>query len=217
MKQFNMPASLLTVLFLVPILTAACSSTGMQRSEDVQSSMQAVDNDIKEIVVQLDVIGASLDELIKSGQTDVKRAFDLYSYNVSEIKNMETDFAKHAGQMEESGKTYFAEWDKSGQKYDNPDIQKKSNERRAALGLIYDKIAQNNIGVKEAFRAYVSDVNEIETFLSNDLTRLGIDSISPVANKAVNNGRLLRNELSDLQTAIEDARSEMRQLGIASN
>lgn len=196
---------------------SACSTTGMQRSEEVQSTMQTVDNDIKLIVVQLDAIGASLDELIKPGQADVKKAFDVYSGNVSKIKKMETNFAKHAGEMEASGKTYFAEWDNNGQKYDNPEIQKQSDERRAALGLIYDKIAQNNIGVKEAFRAYVSDVNEIETFLSNDLTSLGVDSISPVANKAVNNGRHLRNELSKLQGAIEDARAEMTQSGIAMN
>lgn len=198
-------------------VVAACSTTGMQRSEDVQSTMQTVDNDIKLIVVQLDVIGASLDELIKPGQADVKKAFDLYSNNVSKIKKMETDFAKHAGEMETSGKSYFAEWDKGGQKYDNSDIQKQSGERRAALALIYDKIAQNNIGVKEAFRTYVRDVNEIETFLSNDLTRLGINSISPVANKAVNNGSHLRNELRNLQIAIEDAREEMTQSGIAMN
>jgi len=196
---------------------AACSTTGMQRSENVQSTMQTVDNDIKLIVVQLDAIGASLDELIKPGQADVMRAFDLYSDNVSKIKKMETNFAKHAGEMEASGKTYFADWDKGGQKYDNPEIQKQSNERRAALGLIYDKIAENNIGVKEAFRIYVSDVNEIETFLSNDLTSRGINSISPVASKVVNNGRQLRNELSSLQSAIEEARSEMRQSGMASN
>jgi uncharacterized lipoprotein len=30
---------------------AACSTTGMQRSEDVQSSLETVDNDIKPIVV----------------------------------------------------------------------------------------------------------------------------------------------------------------------
>ncbi len=207
-----------TLLCLATVFAvAACSTTGMQRSEEVQSTMQTVDNDIKLIVVQLDAIGASLDELIKPGQADVMRAFDLYSNNVSKIKKMETDFAKHAGQMETSGKTYFAEWDKGGQKYDNPDIQKQSDERREALGLIYDRIAQNNIGVKEAFRTYVSDVNEIETFLSNDLTSRGIDSISPVANKVVSNGRLLRSELSNLQSAIEEARSEMTQSGVAMN
>lgn len=189
----------------------ACSTTGMQRSQDVQSSMQTVDNDIKSAVVQLDAINSSLSELTKTGQADMKKAFDLYSENASEIKKMEKDFEKHASQMEASGKNYFAEWDKDSEQYDNADIQRQSNERREALRETYDKIAQNNVGVKDAFQTYVSDINEIEEFLSNDLTSQGIDSIEPISDEVVRNGNRLKNELQNLQSAIEQARIEMRQ------
>lgn len=189
----------------------ACSSTGMQRSEDVQSTMQTVDNDIKLIVVQLDAIGASLDELTRPGQADMKSAFDLFSDNASDIKKMEKNFAKHAARMEASGKAYFSEWEKDSQKYDNPDIQRQSDDRRAELGHTYDKIAQNNVGVKEAFQTYVSDINEIERFLSNDLTGAGINSITRISDKVVNNGSHLKSELQNLQAAIAEARVKMRQ------
>lgn len=189
----------------------ACSTTGLQRSEDVQTSMETVDNDIKSIVVQLDAIEASLDELTKPGQADLKRAFELFSDNASEIKSMEKDFAKNANQMEASGEAYFSEWDSDDQNYDNPDIQRRSNERRSELGETYDKIAQNNIGVKQAFQTYVSDVNEIERFLSNDLTSEGITSISSISDDVVDNGMQLNNELKNLQNAIADARVKMRQ------
>lgn len=212
MKKFIDPRNSI-FLFCVAIAFAvtACSTTGMQRSEDVQSTMQTVDNDIKLIIVQLDAIGASLDELTKPGQADKKRAFDLFSENTSKIKKMEKDFAKHAEEMEESGKTYFQTWDKDSQKYDNPEIQKRSDERRKELGNIYDKIEQNNVGIKDSFQTYVSDINEIERFLSNDLTNEGVDSISVISDKVINDGTHLKNELKNLQTAIEDARTEMRQ------
>jgi len=89
----------------------SCTTTGMQRSEEVQSTMQTVDNDIKEIVVQLNAINSSLDELTKPGQADMKKAFNLFSDNASEIKKMERNFVKHAAEMESSGKAYFSEWD----------------------------------------------------------------------------------------------------------
>lgn len=190
---------------------SACSTTGMQRSEDVQSSMQTVDNDIKRIIVQIEAIDASLDELTKPGQADLKRAFDLFSDNASKIKDMEKDFSNHAYRMETSGEEYFAAWDSDKESYDNPNIQKQSNERRAELALTYDKIAENNIGVKEAFLTYVSDINEIEQFLSNDLTSEGINSISPISDDVVDNGTHLNNELQNLQNAITDARVKMRQ------
>lgn len=212
MKKLQKPFNMFLLFCLAAVFTvAACSTTGMQRSQEVQSTMQTVDNDIKKIVVQIDAIGASLDELTKPGQADMKRAFNLYSDNASKIKEMQKGFAEHSSEMEASGKAYFAEWDSDKQNYDNPEIQRKSNERRAALGETYDKIAQNNLGVKEAFKTYVSDINEIQRFLSNDLTGDGIDSITSTANDVVDNGTHLKNELKNLQAAIEDARAEMRQ------
>ncbi|WP_133120157.1 hypothetical protein [Rhodohalobacter barkolensis] len=212
MKNLLTNGHLLLLFCLATVFAvSACATTGMQRSEDVQSSMQTVDNDIKRIVVQIESIDASLDELTKPGQSDLKRAFDLFSDNASKIKNMEKDFAKHADLMETSGEEYFAAWDSDKESYDNPEIQKQSDERRVELAKTYDKIAENNIGVKEAFLAYVSDINEIERFLSNDLTSEGITSISSISDDVVDNGMQLNNELKNLQNAIADARVKMRQ------
>jgi hypothetical protein len=218
MIQLNKSGTYIAILFLATFMFfTSCSTTGMQRSEEVQSTMQTVDNDIKKTIVQLDAIGASLDELTKPGQADVKRAFELYSKNVSKIKDMEKDFDKHADEMKKSGKDYFSEWDKKDQKYDNPEIQKRSDERRAALSNIYDKIAENSVGVKQAFKTYVSDVNQIQAYMSNDLTNKGITSIASLSDKTVLNGNYLKNELVNLQSAIEDARYEMTQSGVSMN
>lgn len=202
-------AYLLIALATVFVLST-CSTTGMQRSEKVQTSMQTVDNDIKLVIVRLDAIGNSLDELVKPGQADKRRAFDVFSENVSGLKKMQENFSKHAAEMESDSKTYFTEWDKESEKYDNTDIQARSDERRRELALTHDKITQSNVGVKEAFVTYVSDVNEIEQFISNDLTSDGLDAITRISTKVVANGARLKSELSQLQTAIEGAREKMK-------
>lgn len=216
MKQFFKQGNAIAVLLLA-FTVAACSSTGMQRSEDLQSSLETVDNDIKLIVVQIDAIGSSLDELTRPGQSEVKKAFELYSKNVSKIESMEKDFSKHADQMTSNGKTYFDNWDKNQNRYDNPEIQRSSDERRKVLGETYDKIGRNSEGVKEAFKVYVSDVTQIEEYMSNDLTTQGITSIASLSDQTVRNGAQLKRELNNLQSAIESARAEMRQSGIAIN
>ena len=218
MNRFNKQGNLLAILFVALTFTvAACSSTGIQRSEDLQSSLETVDNDIKLIVVQIDAIGASLDQLTRPGQSDVRSAFDVYSENVSKIEDMEENFSKNANKMTTDGETYFDNWDKNGDTYDNVELQRSSDERRAELGRTYDRIGQNSQGVKEAFKVYVSDVTEIEEYLSNDLTTRGIESIESLSNQTVRNGNQLKRELENLQSAIEAARSEMRQSGISMN
>ncbi len=218
MNRFNKQGNLLAILFVALTFTvAACSSTGIQRSEDLQSSLETVDNDIKLIVVQIDAIGASLDQLTRPGQSDVRSAFDVYSENVSKIEDMEENFSKNANKMTTDGETYFDNWDQNGDTYDNVELQRSSDERRAELGRTYDRIGQNSQGVKEAFKVYVSDVTEIEEYLSNDLTTRGIESIESLSNQTVRNGNQLKRELENLQSAIEAARSEMRQSGISMN
>ncbi|MFO7559068.1 MAG: DUF2959 family protein [Desulfobacterales bacterium] len=206
-------AFLLTALSVLAISIAGCATTGMQRSKEARITMQTVDNDIKLIVAQLDAAGASLDELTRSGQSDVKKAFDLYSDNISKIVKMEKKFSKHADEMKARGKDYFEEWQTEGSKYKNPRIQELSEQRRMELAEIYGKIPLNSIGVKEAFRTYVSDATEIQTYLSNDLTSKGVEAITPIARRVASDGDNLKYAIKELETAIERARAEMSQGG----
>jgi hypothetical protein len=214
MKPTTQSVALLFAMLIVAVIgLAGCDSTGRQRSKEATTTMQTMENDIKLVAVQLDATGASLDELMRPGQSDVKKAFNLFTDNVSKIEKMEKDFAKHADEMKARGKDYFEEWQKEGNKYKNPQIQELSEQRRIELGEIYGRIAENSIGVKDAFKAYVSDAKEIQNYLSNDLTSKGIDAIAAISRKVVSNGENLRYAIKNVQTAIERARAEMIQSG----
>jgi hypothetical protein len=207
-------AFLFTALIVAVISLTGCSSTGIQRSEKATTTMQAMDNDIKRIVVQLDATGISLDELMRPGQSDVRKAFVSCTDNISKIETMEKRFAIHADEMKDRGKEYFDEWQKEGNKYNNPQIRELSEKRRVELGEVYDRIAEESIGVKQPFKAYVSDVKEIQIYLSNDLTSKGIEAIAPISRKAVDDGGKLKLAIKNLQMAIERARAEMSQAGM---
>lgn len=199
-------------LFLtVFLLLAGCASTGMERSVDATTTMQTVENDIQQIVVQLNATGQSLANLVSPSQSDVKKAFDTFAVDVEKIEKMEASFSSHADEMQAKGKDYFAEWKKEGAKYDNPEIQALSDQRRDELGTVYGRIASNSIGVKTAFKTYVSDVNEIHTYLSTDLTSKGIDAIAEVSRRVVRDGADLKYAIKNMQSAIEAAKNEMAQ------
>jgi hypothetical protein len=206
-------AFLFTILIVVTMILAGCSSSGMKRSEKATSTLQSMDSDIKLINSQLDVTATSLAELTRPGQTDVKKAFDQFSNNVSKIEKLENHFSKNAGEMKSRGADYFTEWQKEDSKYHNPEIQALSEQRRKELGEVYGKVTENSLGVIDPFKTYVSDVKEIQMYLSNDLTAKGLEAIAPVARKTVNDGDKLKYAIKDLQNAVERARSEMSQSG----
>ncbi|RJP47767.1 MAG: hypothetical protein C4548_00320 [Desulfobacteraceae bacterium] len=214
MKTTNFIGLVFIGLVLVAVTGfSGCASTGMQRSTEARATMETMDNDIKLIVAQLDAAGASLNELTRPGQSDAKKAFDLYSDNISKLIEMENKFSRKADEMKDRGNEYFEEWQKEGNKYKNSEIQRLSEQRRMELAEIYDRIPVNSIGVKDAFKAYVSDAKEIQIYLSNDLTSRGIEAIAPIARRVANEGDQLKYELKALEMSIERARAAMAQSG----
>lgn len=78
------------LFILVIVITAAagmtgCATTGMERSTKAQTSMTERDGNIKLLLVQLDATEVSLRELVKPDNSDVEKAFQLYSANVSKM------------------------------------------------------------------------------------------------------------------------------------
>ena len=190
---------------------AGCATTGMERSTKAQTSMTEMDSTIKLLLVQLDATGASLREIVKPDNSDVEKAFRLYTENVKKMEQMEKNFTRHADEMNARGKDYFKEWQKDGDKYKNQRIQQLSEQRRFELSRIYGEIASNSIGVKEGLNSYVSDLKEIQTYLSNDLTPKGIEAIAPLAREVARKGSQLKYELKDIQAAVNRANAAMAQ------
>ncbi|MDO8723335.1 MAG: DUF2959 family protein [Syntrophales bacterium] len=210
MKIKTKPAALFTTLLFGAIaFMGGCATTGMERSASTSTSMKTVESDIRQAAAQVDATGASLNELINPDQAKVKKAFDKYSDNVAKMEQMGKRLLKHTDEMSTRGKEYFEEWDKQGNTYKNPQIRELSEQRRADLGAIYAQIPVASVGVKGAFNAYLSDIKEIQKYLSNDLTPKGIESIAPVAQKAVSDGALLKEAVTPVLAAIDRVRAEL--------
>ncbi|HAR98926.1 MAG TPA: hypothetical protein DCS11_08560 [Syntrophus sp. (in: bacteria)] len=208
------PATLNVLWLGVGILVlVACASTGMQRSAKSTASMQTVDSDIKQALLQVDVTNASLENLIRPGQLDAKKAFDHYSGNVAKMEGKGQLLVKHIDEMSARRLDYFAEWEKQGNTYANAEIRELSEQRRADLSAIFAEIPAASVGVKGALNTYLSDIREIQKYLSNDLTSKGIESITPTAQKAVDDGAELKETVKPVVAAIERARAETVQGG----
>ncbi len=215
MKTGTKILNMFTSLLLVAITgLSGCATTGMQRSEQTGTTMKTVENDILKAVAQVDVTGASLDELVRPGQSDVKKAFEKYSANVSKMDDLGKRMFEHADKMSAQGKEYFEEWRKQGNTYANPEIQTLSEQRRSDLSAVFVKISEASVGVKGEYKTYMSDNREIQKYLSNDLTPKGVEAITPTARKAVRDGNSLKEAVNPVLYAISSARAELAQGGM---
>jgi hypothetical protein len=214
MKFRNSYTMFLATMILAGTLSVAgCAKTGMQRSTKTGTTMQSVESDIKQVIAQVDVTGASLQELIRPGQPDAKKAFKQYTDNVDKMQGMEKRFFEHSDKMRVQGKEYFEEWRTDGNTYTNPQIQALSEQRRADLSADFVRISEASVGVKGSFNAYMSDLKEIQNYLSNDLTPKGVEAITPIAQQAVMDGTSLQAAIYPVLNAVSNARGELAQGG----
>ena len=210
MKLRNHSLSFFAMLLLgTAAFLGGCVTTGMDRSVKTSNSIQEVDRDIRKIIVQSDVTAVSLDSLVKAGQPDLKKSFDTYSDDLAKLDSHGKLLLKHVEEMKARKTEYFAEWEKQGDTYTNPRIRELSEERRNKLAEIYAQVHTAGGGIKIAYLAYLTDLKEIQLYLSNDLTPKGVEAIAPVATKTSQDLDALRASIQPVISALDAIKAEL--------
>jgi hypothetical protein len=214
-----MKLSIRSVRLLVPValilaaFLGGCASTGIERSAKASSSLRLVESDYRQVPVQVDDINAALNELIRPGQSDVKKAYDRYAEQVAKLQQLGKRLDQHTDEMRTRGRDYFEEWEKQGGSFSNPEIRQLSEQRRSDLSQAYAGVTQASIGAKSDLDGFINDHKNIQTYLSNDLTPKGLASISGVAQSALQDGQKLKDSVQPVLSAIDAAKSEMARGG----
>jgi hypothetical protein len=190
-----------------------CATTGVERATKTTNTMQTVESEYRQVGLQVDATNASLQDLVSPNQTDIKKAFEKYQTNVTRMEKLGKKLDKDSADMRAQGQKYFSEWENQDAGYTNPQIRQLSDERRVELREAFAQIPEASVGVKGSLHSYIANVREIRNYLSNDLTPKGVDAITPVARKAVQDGEDLKASVKPVLAAIDRARSAMAQGG----
>ena len=193
-----------TVSFL-----GGCATTGMDRSEKTTNSIREVDSEIRKMIVQIDVTAASLDAVVTTGQPNLKKTFGKYSDNVENLDKEGKRVIKRLEEMKVRSNEYFAEWEKEGDAFTNSEIRELSTERRTKLAASYARVPAAGAGIKGTYNAYLTDLKEIQKYLSTDLTPKGVEGITPVANKSVQDLDALKQSLQPVIAALDEIKAEL--------
>jgi len=190
-------------------LLGGCATTGTDRSAKASNSIQEVDNEIRKMNVQIDVTAASLYTLVNTGKPDLKKSFDSYTDNVAKLDKEGNKVIERLQEMKLRSNEYFGEWEKDGDTFTNPEIRELSEQRRSNLSELYARVPASGAGIKGTYHAYLTDLKEIQKYLSNDLTPKGIEGIAPVANKSVQDLDALKMSLKPVITALDEIKVEL--------
>lgn len=217
-KKIQYPVFALALTGSIALVSGCATFTkksGVERAESTTTSMEKVNSDTRQASLQIDATKATLDDLLKLGQSpaaqpeDVKKSFETFSKNVDSMEDTGKDLNKHIDEMNAQGNNYFEEWAKEGGTYTNPQIQKLSEERRSRLDMSFRNMQTATAGVRAPLNSYLAEIRQIQSYLSNDLTPKGVSAVVPIAKAAERDGNRLKQSFIPVQDAIMQARADL--------
>jgi hypothetical protein len=208
-KTGMMGITVIFALVIVLLVTGCFTTTGTERSTAARVTMVDVEEDIRLLLLELSATNSALASLVNPLQNDLATSYEVFVDGNDELEKASTRFIDRSNKMNAEGREYFNEWRKQGDNYTNPKIQELSEQRRSDLGVVYGQIADASVGIEGELKQYVTNVQEVETYFSTDLTTEGVAAISPFANQTILDGFRLSTKLRELLESVEMVRAEL--------
>ena len=152
---------------------------------------------------------ASLNSLVGQPGTDLGTQYKQFVKEVKSTDKQAKKLRDRADKMNAQNGAYFEAWDKDLETIQNPDIRKRSEERRAAAFDSYKKIDTVMQSANESLDPFLADLRDIQRYLGNDLTAAGIAAISDVVKKADANASTVQERIDAVVAEIDRVAAEM--------
>lgn len=155
--------------------------------------------------MQIEGISGALRQIEASGTGtgNAKTAYTEFTSKLSSLESTANDTRSRAESMKSNGDAYFRKWEEELGTIKNPDIRKASEDRRSELRAAYQKITESMSEARSQFQPYLSDLRDLKTYFSNDLTPAGIKAADSLIRRTVKEGDALQMTGKRLSSEIE--------------
>lgn len=188
MRRVSVAVAAVTALFMA----VGCASGA--RSAGTYSSVESTHKGLIATRDQINKTGESLQKLM--GQSgDLRAAYKEFSGDVNKMNKLAKDVEKRTNQMREKRADYISDWSREAENIRNPEIAQLSAERNLETEAEFNRLMESMAYAKDALVPYMSDLNDIRTFLKNDLTATGLETIRPVTERVLSNGGTVNSSL----------------------
>ena len=189
-------------------LLAGCASTGNDKAASTSTTLTKSADLIAKGNTLIDLSLTALNDLVTNSQPDLRKQYNAFNSAVDKLGSTARDVSGKAEAMKSQGAAYFAKWDQEVALMQNEDIRKRSLTRKNEVASQFTRISQNYDATKTAFQPFMSELRDVQKFLSTDLTVGGLAAIKDVAAKA-------NKDAVPLKKSVAKLAEEFKSLGLS--
>ena len=146
---------------------------------------------------QLAMTMGSLNALLATNPGgDLRPAYQAYVENAEKTKKDAESTRQRVAQMNSDSTKYFSEWRIDNQKIANGKLRKVAIKRLEQVKNDYQKSLESLDRASGRFVPFITDLADIQTALSNDLTAQGLKAAKNVFKKANNDHSEVQKEIN---------------------
>lgn len=132
--------------------------------------------EVTSVKQDVDATLKSLEQIAVTANTDPRAAFEKYSKNVDRLSASAEKARKRGKEIREKGQAYFDQWEQQLAQLKNDEVRHLAEKRRNKLRATFDSVRKTAEPLNAKFDAWMSDLKDLQVYLSNDLTIAGVDS-----------------------------------------
>jgi len=189
-------------------MALGCATSGPKQADKVGAGFGDFRNEVINLKTAVNQSMAFLDQTVENADKDPRKAFSDFSKSVDQVAKAREKAGKRAADVKAAGAAYFEQWEKQLAEMNNPEIRQLSEERKKKLNEIFGNFGPLLEQTNADFDAFYSDLKDLRSFLSQDLTIEGIDAANSVIKATRESGDTVDASLDDLiaeMNAIEAA------------
>jgi hypothetical protein len=115
--------------------------------------------------------------------------------------------------MQERREDYRQEWEKEMEAVSSPEIKAHMLQRQQEVRRTLERAQPPLQEARETFPPFLTNLQDIERMLSVDLSRSGVESATPIARKAVDEGNTIMGALDTLISVLTDVKAKVSATG----
>jgi hypothetical protein len=185
-------------------LVTGCATTGYEKADSTATTLSMSSDMVAKGNVLIDETLVNLNDLVSHPGPDLHKQFNDFNNSVNELGLTARDITVKSERMKVQGAAYFKNWDNEMAKIKNEDIRQRSEARKNEVSAHFNRITRLYEEAKAAFVPYMSDLRDVQKFLSVDLTSGGLLAIRDIVAKATEHATPLKESIGNLSGEFKD-------------
>jgi hypothetical protein len=147
------------------------------------ATLTQIKKELSTAQAQLDVTTAAMNNLAKSSNADVQSNYDKFNKEYAKLQSAADTCRSRSNDLKLRTQAYYDTWNKQAE-VQNPDLRRSATEQRAQAERTFTTIKSEIELTKMSFDPYMSQLKDIQTYLSHNKSPAALSTVNDIATKA---------------------------------